>query len=225
MDYADYTQLGRIRRGVDVGAVDGVGHWGLSAVSSGASTQEFSPTTSMREHLRLVTSSDDGIVLEKLTVARRRIEARTYRRCFQAQYDYAIDRFPWDGSPIRLPLMPVVSIDSITYYDSAGVAHTFSSSGGYFLDTYSEPQRVCLNTAVMWPLATRPRVGGVIRFTAGYSTTPGSGIPDPLVEAIRKLATDLYENREGSGLGVNENQVLPYGIEEMIAEFLPVEVG
>lgn len=224
MDYADYSQLGRIRRGLDAGAVDGVGHWGLSAVSTGTSTQEFSPSTSLRDHLRITQTTEDELLQEKLAVARRRIEARTQRPCFQSQFDLAVDRFPWDGGPIRLPRMPAVSIDAITYFDSNGVVHTFSSSG-YFLDSYSEPPRVCLNTGSMWPLATRLRVGGVIRFTAGYSTTPASGIPDPLVEAIRKLATELYENREGSMLGHSPDQILPYGIEEMIAEYLPIEIG
>lgn len=224
MDYLDWTQLGRIRRGYDVGSADSVGHWGLQPVTTGASTQQFSPSTSLRDHLRIVTTGEDALLQEKLNVAQWRIERRTQRRCFVNQFDYAIERFPWDGSPLKLPVLPLVSVDSITYFDTNGNQFTFSSSQ-YFADTYSEPGRVCLVSGSMWPLGTRLRVGGVIRFTAGYSTTPSGGIPDPLVEAIRKLATELYENREASMMGHGLDQLIPYTIEDLIQEFLVVEVN
>jgi hypothetical protein len=74
---------------------------------------------------------------------------------------------------------------------------------------------------------TRPQVGGrhPLHRSTGTRRRPASGIPDPLVEAVRKLATELYENREAASLGNSVNEPLPYGLEEMIAEFLDVEVG
>lgn len=202
-----------------------VGHWAVKAVSTGGTYEEFSPSTSLRDHLRIVTSSEDALLLEKLAVARKRIEGRTLVSCFRNQYDLAIDRFPCDGSPIRLPRRPFVSVDRVTYFQTDGTSQDFGSSG-FFVDAYSDPGRLCLKSGYAWPTGTRPQVGGVIRFTAGYSTTPASGVPDPLVEAIRKLATELYENREGlavgNGLTVSE---LPFGIEDMLSEFLLPEVG
>jgi hypothetical protein len=73
-------------------------------------------------------------------------------------------------------------------------------------------------------MATRPQVGGVIRFTAGYSSTPGNGIPDPLLETIRKLGTELYENREAVSIGNIVNE-LPLGYDELLSEYLLPEVG
>lgn len=200
-----------------------VGHWGVSAVTTGASTQEFSPSTSLRDHLRIATSTEDLLLLEKLVVARKRVEARTLRQCFRGQFDMAIDRFPCDQSPIRIPRLPLVAVDLVTWYDSSGTATVFGSSG-YFVDTYGEPGRLCLKTGYTWPTATRRQVAGVIRFTAGYSTTPASGIPDPLVEAIRKLATELYENREANVIGSIVN-ALPLGYDELLSEYLLPEVG
>lgn len=202
-----------------------VGHWAVAAVTTGASTCEFDPSTSLRDHLRIVTSSEDSLLLEKLVVARKRIEGRTQRQCFKGQYDLAIDRFPCDGGPIRMPRLPLVSVDRVQWYGTTGGVTTLSTDA-YFVDTYSEPGRLCLASGYTWPTGTRAQIGGVIRFTAGYSTTPASGIPDPLVEAIRKLATDLYENREAVFIGDERSIVeLPLGLEAMVSDYLLPEVG
>lgn len=201
-----------------------VGHWAVSVVSTGASTGELDATTTLREHLRIASSSEDAFLQEKLVIARKRIEGRTLRSSFRNQYDLAIDRFPCDDSPIRLPRLPPVSVDRVTYFDADGTSQDFGSSG-WFLDAYSEPGRLCLKSGFTWPTATRPQVGGVIRFTAGYSTGNVSAIPDPLVEAMRKLASELYENREAVSIGNSVNERLPYGVEDLIEEFLLPEVG
>lgn len=200
-----------------------VGHWSVSPVSTGASTQEFSPSTSLTDHLRLASDTDDPIVTEKLAVARKRIEGRTSRVCFRQQFDLAIDRFPCNGKPIRIPKLPLVSVDRVQWYGTTGGVTTLSTDA-YFVDTYSEPGRLCLVSGNSWPTGTRSQVAGVIRFTAGYSTTPASGIPDPLVEAIRKLATELYENREGVAIGVLPNE-LPFGIDELLSDYVLPEIG
>lgn len=199
-----------------------IGHWSVQPVSTGMSTQEPLDVEDVRNHLR-ESDTADAVIAPKIAVARQRIENRTLRPMLRAQFDFAFERFPCDGQPIRLPRMPAVSVERVTLFDSQGSSQDFGSSG-WFLDTYSEPGRLCLNYGYLWPIATRPFVGGVIRFTAGYTTMPGEGIPDPLLEAVRKLATDLYENREASSLGNSVNEPLPYGIEEMIADYLLPEV-
>jgi uncharacterized phiE125 gp8 family phage protein len=204
-----------------------IGHWAVKPVSTGGTYEEFSPSTSLRDHLRIATTSEDALLLEKLVVARKRIEARTLRSCFKRQFDLVFDSFPNDMSPIRLPRLPLVSIDSVTWFDWSGNAHVLSSSG-YFMDDYSEPGRLCLRYGTnwpFWPLGARPQLAGIVRFTAGYSTTPESGIPDPLVEAIRKLATELYENREAVAIGNSVIEALPFGYEDMLSEFVLPEVG
>lgn len=203
-----------------------VGHWGVVPVTTGASTEGFAATL-VRDHAR-ASSSEDTVLAEKLAAAKRRIEGRTQRRYFREQFDMVVDRFPADGCPIRLPWMPAVSVQSIWSYDTEGTSSEFGSSG-WFVDTYSEPGRVCLRSATCWPSGRRNQVAGIIRFTAGYSTgysTGGAlaGIPDPMLEAVRKLATELYENREAASLGNSVNEPLPYGLEDLLEEFIPVEV-
>jgi uncharacterized phiE125 gp8 family phage protein len=200
-----------------------IGHWGLAAVSTGASTDEPLSVADLRGHIRFGSDTDDFVIAQKITAARQRIERRTLRACLRAQFDLAFDRFPCDGRPIRLPRLPLVSVDTVTSYSLTGTP-TVMSSSGYFIDAYSEPGRLCLKSGYTWPTATRDQVGGVIRFTAGYSTTPASGIPDPLVEAIRKLVTEHYENREVVAIG-NIVSTLPLGYDEMLSEYLLPEVG
>lgn len=200
-----------------------VGHWSVTPVTSGASTAVLS-STALRDHLRITATSEDGLLAEKLAVAQRRIEGRTSRRYFRAQFDLTIDKFPCDDSPIRLPIIPLVSVDAIWSYDSEGSSSQFSSSG-YFVDAASEPGRVCLHSGVTWPSGTRDQVAGVIRFTAGYSTGNLAAIPTPLIEGAQKFGADLYENREAVSLGNSVNEPLPIGVEQVIEEYLLPEFG
>jgi len=202
-----------------------LGHQSIVPVSTGTSTSEPLDSSSLRDHLR-ASSSEDSFLAEKIPVARRRIEARTERSYVRNQFDQAIDRFPCDRSPIRLLRSPGVSVESITWYGTTGLA-TALSTDAYFLDTYSVPPRVCLQSGYSWPTGVRDQVAAVIRFTAGYasSSSPTVGIPDPLIEAIKKLATDLYENREASSLGNSVNEPLPFGVEELLSEFVQPEFG
>jgi uncharacterized phiE125 gp8 family phage protein len=206
----------------------GLGHLSLAPVSTGTSTEEPVSVASLLAHLRLGSSSEASaadlvLVAEKIPTARRTVENRTERSLLRNQFDQAIERFPCDGSAIRLLRSPLVSVESVTWYGTTGGA-TVLSTDAYFVDTYSERGRLCLNSGYCWPTATRRDVGAVIRFTAGYSTD-ASGIPDPLKEAVRKLATELYENREASSLGNSVNEPLPFGIEELISDYIFVEIG
>ena len=49
-------------------------------------------------------------------------------------------------------------------------------------------------------------------------------VPDALKEAVLQLAAHLYENREGSLVGVTA-QVLPYGLEDILANFRGYSFG
>lgn len=207
-----------------------VGHWAVVPVSTGGSTGELVTAAELRPHVRLgaltteaLDIAEDNVLEGKIAAAVRRLEGRLQRDFLRKQYDAVIDRFPCDASPIRLPRWPLVSVQSVTSYDRDGVA-TVLSTAAYFVDTYSEPGRLCLNSGYTWPSSTRDQVGGVIRFTAGHGTD-ALGVPDPLLEAVRKLATELYETREAASLGNSVNEPLPYGVEELVGEFERPEIG
>lgn len=201
-----------------------IGHWGVTPVSTGTSTEEPLDVNDFRLHLRLESDTDDVLLIPKIGAARRKIEERTGRSYMQNPFDFGFNRYPCDDGPIRLPRWPLVSVEYVKYYDLNGVLQTMSSSG-YFVDTLSEPGRICLNVGTVWPRSTRPYSAGLIRFTAGYTTNKARGIPDPLMEAVRKLATEFYENREAVSLGNSVNEPLPYGVEELLAPYDHIEIG
>jgi len=199
--------------------------WSLQPVSTGTSTSEPVSIDDLMEHLRLPSdSTEDTFVAGKITAARKALESLTEKSCFLNQFDLVLDRdaLPCDG-PIVLPKGPLYSVESFTYYDSDDVAHTFTSSG-YVLDTYRVPGRIVPASGSVWPSGVRPYVAAVIRFTAGYapSSSP-SAVPDPIVEAIKKLATELYENRPTRAIGEGVNELPEYAA--MLSEFLDVEIG
>lgn len=211
----------RYRRGGDLERPE---HGVVVPVSTGSSTGVVLTAADLRDHLRLPTSTEDALLEGKIAAALRTIEARIEGPLLVAQYDQAIDRFPYQDDPIRLLKTPGVAVQSVTSYGTTGGA-TVLSTDAYFLDAYSRPPRLCLNAGYCWPTAVRRSVAGVIRFTAGYSTSASSGIPDPLIEAMKKLATDLYENREASSLGNSVNAPLPFGVDELLSEFVQPEFG
>lgn len=208
--------------------MEDVGHWSIVPVSTGGSTGVLLEAEDLRPHLRLGAATtdapdEDDLIESKLATAVRLLEGELSQPFLRKQYDQMIDRFPCGSEPLRLERWPLVSVDSVTSYDTDGTA-TVMSSSDYFVDTYSRPGRLCLQTGATWPAGTRDQVAGVIRFTAGHGTD-AMGVPDPLKEAALKFATELYENREAASLGNSVNEPLPFGIEELIAEFRLVEFG
>jgi len=210
--------------------MDYVWHWAVVPVSTGGSTGVVLTAATLRPHVRLgaVTTeawdvAEDTVLEDKIAAALRRLRGRLQREFLNTQFDFAFDRFPGGLEPIRLPRWPLVSVQSVTWYGTDGAATVLSTSA-YFVDTYSEPGRLCLKNGYTWPTGTRDQVAGVIRFTAGYGTD-ALGVPDPLKEAARKLATELYENREAVSIGNSINEPLPYGIEELVSEFVLPEIG
>lgn len=200
-------------------------HWAIVPVSSGASTQEPITVSELKGHMRFPSTSDDTAIAAKLAGARRRIEDRTRRPYIKAHFDQVLDAdaVPSDRSPIPLERFQVTQVLSVWSYNTEGSSSQFASSG-YFLDAYSEPPRLCLHSGYSWPSALRDQVALIIRFEAGYTSDPATGIPDPLLEAVRKLATEFYVNREGSTLGTEEPSVLPYGIEDLIEPYVMPEI-
>jgi uncharacterized phiE125 gp8 family phage protein len=208
--------------------MENIGHWAIVPVSTGAPTGTVLEAEDLRSHLRLGAATtdapdEDDVLESKLAAALRRIEGRLQRSLLNTEFDFAFDRFPCGVEPMRLPRWPLVSVQSVTSYDLDGVA-TVLSTAAYFVDTYSQPGRLCLKSGYTWPTGTRGQVAGVIRFTAGYGTD-AMGVPDPLKEAVLKLATELYVNREAVSLGNSVNQPLPYGVEELLAEYELPEIG
>lgn len=129
-------------------------------------------------------------------------------RCLrQATWRAAYDCWPSSGI-LRLPMPPLVSVSSITYYDTAETQQTLATTY-YTVDIYSEPGRIEFDS----PPSIDDRPGGIlITFVAGYSSA--AAIPATTRQAIRVLAQTLFENREALvGGAINH---VPFSVTDML---------
>jgi uncharacterized phiE125 gp8 family phage protein len=96
---------------------------------------------------------------------------------------------------VRLPMPPLVSITSITYYTDANAAVVMSSSD-YIAITDLEPGVVTLALNASWPNASLRTIAPIrVRFVAGYGAT-ASSVPERYKTLIRALVAIRYEYRD-----------------------------
>ena len=173
---------------------------------------------------------DDPIVDALITASRRVIEDRTRRLYFRSACALHLDGFPSDSTGvIKVPVSPLVSVSSITYYGTTDGA-TVMSTSDYTVDVASEPGRIGARNYGSWPTATREIDGVVVALTAGYSTSTGdgsTGLPAecaPMLAAQKLLLAHWYENRQAVTLGGGAAVELPIGVEYLLAGMTMPEV-
>lgn len=116
---------------------------------------------------------------------------------------------------IVLPYPPLVQVNSVKYYDEAGVLQTISPSN-YQVDTASEPGRIAPVYGYMWP-TTGVRLNPIeIEYVAGYGDEFGS-VPVDLRHAVMMLIGHYNENRESTS-NVSVESV-PLGYEDLVAQY------
>ncbi|UEM09020.1 head-tail connector protein [Bradyrhizobium barranii subsp. barranii] len=141
------------------------------------------------------------------------------------QADCCSDDYPLGA--IVLPYPPLISIDSVTYLDSAGATQTLASVSGYRVLGQGSIKRQAIAPPFgqSWP-ATRNDAGSVkIRFTCGYPVANPDAdpavvdrLPAPVKAWLKLYIGALYQNRE-SFVSDSRQQVveLPAHIMQMIS--------
>lgn len=160
-----------------------------------------------REWLRVDGTAEDYHILTALRAAADNLEGPNGAgiALSPTQWDYTLDSFPRE---IRIGLVPLISVDSITYTDTAGASQTFAASD----------YEVSLQRGLIRPVATASWPGTdsaydavTIRFTAGYNDLPGD-----LQMAVQLLMAHYFENREATGMRLEE---LPFGVRTIIERY------
>lgn len=160
----------------------------------------------MKAYLRVEHDDEDALIAQLITAARRACEGST-RRAFLAQsWRLTRGRWPRDGQ-IDVPLAPLVSVTA---------AFIRTADGG---ETTIDPARfrVVAGAAPGLILARRPLPAPAVDSTieldiaAGYGED-ASAVPADLVEAVRRLAAQLYESR-----GVTKDPSLPADVAALLA--------
>ena len=183
-----------------------------------------------RLHLRIDTVDDDAIIEELTTAAREWVEDFLGRSLITQQLEQALDDWPrqpssrgtllasapshlgLDEGPINLWRGPVQSVQSVTYTLEDGTDVVLDDST-YDVDTYLD--RILLAPDTSWPSDVLRRGSAiVVRYTAGYGTTPAS-VPRMYRACIKLLLGHLYVNREAVSDGPTPNE-LPMGLRRLL---------
>ena len=166
---------------------------GLSLVTG--PTEEPVSLIEAKQHCRIDSTDDDGLIAGYIIAARMMAEGDT-RRAFIAQtWDYTIN-YGWplsNGSQrIELPLGKLQSITSVSYVDTNGATQVLAAdqytvitgeTGGLIVPAYN----------VSWP-DTRWQMGNVnVRMVVGWLAQE---FPQDLRQAMLMIISHWYENRE-----------------------------
>lgn len=139
-----------------------------------------------------IDHNDEDVLIESyIAVATDKAEQLTGRKLLTQTWDWLLDEFP--AGDLLIPLSPLVTIDSIQYYDTANALQTWSSAN-YQVDAAGMRPRVCPVLNVQWP-DTYDRIGAVqVRMTVGYGAA--TAIPQAIKHWITAAVGEAFKNRE-----------------------------
>ncbi len=170
--------------------------------------------TDVKAHLRLDTDDEDALLTAALVSARVHVEVATRRLLIEQTWRIYLDAWPRKRI-VRLPVAPVISVDSVTVYDADGTPQVVDPDD-YDADVIAIPARLVM--AITAPVTVGRTVNGIeIDVTAGYG--PSSvDVPGPLRQAILMLVAHWYEHRGAVGHDLAV-LVAPLGFEALIAPY------
>ncbi len=154
-------------------------------------------TAGAKLHLRVDHADEDALRDALVAGATHLVEVRTDRALLEQTWRYQLDEFPAQEA-IELYPAPILSVESITYLDGDGALQTLPVAD-YQVDSFSEPGRVAIAPTVSnWPDTEDERLAAVtIEYKAGYGTA-AADVPEGLVQAVKLLVGNWYENREAT---------------------------
>jgi len=173
---------------------------GTAACSFGVSIVKNAPT-----------GADDTLITSLIKTARSYCEKFQNRAYITQSWELWLDEFPRNGQ-LQIPLPPLISIDSIKYYDVDDNEYPFADTN-YFVDVKNEPGWIVLNSSISWPSTTlRPANGVCVTFTCGYGAA--SDVPEDVKSAMKLIIGHLYKNREA--VDTDNLKELPFAVDALL---------
>ena len=169
----------------------------------------------VKNHCRVDDSGDDDMLLTGLILAATsHLDGwvGVLGRCLVTQ-DWKREFDCW--AVFELPLEPVQSITSITYFDSAGVVQTVDASV-YELQVRATRSVVGCRANQSWPRADFAKGPVTVVWRAGYGGR--IDVPYAIKQAMLLLIGHWYEHREAAIVGTIAAE-LPIAVAALIAPF------
>ena len=143
----------------------------------------------LRTHLR-VDSAFDSELTRLITAARKTVEAYLHRQLINATYAWSFDY--WPDYSFQIPVGPLSSVTSITYYDANSTQQTWAASN-YQVDTTELLGTITLAANATYPILQTDKKNAItITFVAGYGSS-ASSVPDNIKQAILVMAGHWFE--------------------------------
>lgn len=144
-------------------------------------------------HLRVDDDEEDALIAGQLVRAHMACEDFQGRAYGRRTYELSLHSWP-GRREIRLPMPPLVEVESIKYVTADSAEHTLDPAS-YLVDARSEPGRIVLRNGYAWPQEQlREANGVVIRYVAGYEHIPAH--LQTFGAAVLLTLGHLYEHRE-----------------------------
>lgn len=166
-----------------------------------------------KAHARIDGNLDDAEVDRWIRAAVRKVEQDTDIAMLTQTWALTLNGFPWSTQPIGLMKRPIQSVESVKYYDSAGVQQTWAA-GNYVVDLPSA--RIGLTGNITWPGDLRVFQPVTIQFIAGF--TDPDLVPEDLKQAVRMLVAHFSENRQPA-LGNDRPEAIALGYDSLISPY------
>lgn len=178
------------------------------------------PLAEFRAHLRLSSgfadeTTQDDLLEQYLRAAIASVEGRVARALFRRGYVLRLWRWR-DGYAERLPVAPVVAIDSVTLVSDLGI-ESIVAPVRYRLDADGTRPRLEAAGAALPMIPSGGRIE--IAFTAGFGTV-WSDIPADLRQAVLLLAAQYYEGRDAAG-----DEDTAFGIRALLERWRDIRLG
>lgn len=135
---------------------------------------------------------EEDVLLEGyIRMATDRAEYLLNAKLLTQTWDWFLDEFP--ACDLESPLAPLVTVDSIKYYDAANALQTWASTN-YEVDAAGLVPRIVRAKDVTWP-ETYARINAVqIRVTVGYGAS--AAVPQAIKHWITAAVAESYKSRE-----------------------------
>ncbi len=182
------------------------------------STDSASTTADLKTWLRVDTSDEDTEIAFMGMACQNILEDLTNTTMMQQTMKVYFDGFPPEGTPMRLPRPPLISVTSIKYVDADGTQQTWSNTL-YEVSTLGKlPAEILPIESESYPTTGSTPTASVfnkveVEYTAGYATR--GEIPEGFVVGHRMFVGHFYNNREAATTANVKD--LPLGLQMIVA--------
>jgi len=145
-----------------------------------------------KDHLELIASdtTHDTKLARFIATARLKVEDDTNVAILPQSFSLSLDEFPQPDEDIKIPIRPLASVSSITYYDEDNAQQTLATTV-YAVDVGR--RIVHLKYDQEWPESATVKNAITINFNAGYASL--SAVPDIFKQLILVQVALMFEDR------------------------------